>query len=333
MPPSLGTLRRTMLAPSLDAVGFARRGFPTGTAAATRLEAIPQAVVCGFEWGIEERRVATVERRLGFVEPELRGFAYEGATMAFTVRDAAFGGHRTRDLLGASGAAHIFLAYIGIGFAMARLPRPLWKKVLPDLPGSPFHPTMSWLAVDGYAFDRAYFDTARWVGRQRTTAPYPWQGCPGHPEYFPRAADQGVGRALWFIHAGAPDAVADAVEHYAEPRRADLWAGVGLAAAVAGGPPADGLAELRDRSGRYRPELALGAVFAIKARDYSGCVPEHTEAAAKELTGLSVPEAVGLADRTEPPASPDPPEPAPADGGPGVPRYERWRLAIRSRFA
>src|SRR5690242_6783686 len=132
----LGSLRRLVLTPSLADVTFARRGFPVTPTPATsraieRLEAIPQAVICGFEWGIDERDQWNVERRLELVEPELRGFAYEGATMAYTVRDAMAGGrgHRTRDLLAGPGRPHLFLTYIGIGFAMARLPRPLWKSV------------------------------------------------------------------------------------------------------------------------------------------------------------------------------------------------------------
>jgi len=87
-----------------------------------------------------------------------------------------------------------------MGFAMARLPRPVWKKILPDLTGDPYYPVMSWLAVDGYGFDRAYFDTKRWVDEQRVPKPYPWAGA---PDYFPRAVDQGIGRALWFICGGS----------------------------------------------------------------------------------------------------------------------------------
>ncbi len=58
-------------------------------------------------------------------------------------------------------------------------------------------PTMTWLAVDGYGFDRAYFEVERYVTRQERLRAYPWQG---RPDYFARAVDQGVGRALWFIH-------------------------------------------------------------------------------------------------------------------------------------
>src|SRR5262249_12665310 len=323
MPTVLGSLRRLLLTPSLTEVGFEARGFAVPPTEATRtLEAVPQAVVCGFEWGIDARSQWEVERKLAMVEPELRGFAYEGTTMAFTILDAMGlrRGTRTRDLLLGSGQPHIFLTYIGIGFAMARLPRPLWKKIMPDLTGSAYYPTMSWLAVDGYGLDLAYFHTTRWVDQQQVPARYPWDG---YPEYFLRAVDQGIGRALWFMHGGRAPAVAAAVGRFAEHRQADLWSGVGLAATFAGGcAPAD-LTRLREAAGQYRPELAQGSVFAVKARSFSGYLPEHTEAAAAALTGLGLDAAVRLAHRTE----------VPPDAGGEVPAYELWRQRIRASFA
>jgi len=202
---------------------------------------------------------------------------------------------------------------------MARLPRPAWKKVIPDLGGSPYHPTMSWLAVDGYGFDRAYFDTRRWVNEQYVPAPYPWAGS---PDYFPRAVDQGIGRALWFIHGAQPAGIAAAVGRFAEHRRADLWSGVGLAATFAGGCEPPGLAELRRASGAHWAELALGVVFAVKARTYASFVPTHTEITAAALADLSVDTAVEIADGTA--VDPD-------ESGP-VPPYEVWRDRIRVRL-
>jgi enediyne biosynthesis protein E2 len=324
MPTYLGALRRLVLSPSLDDVSFAGRGFPVPPSVATdRLEAVPQAVICGFEWAMETRTQRELVSRLALVDVELRGFAYEGATMALTVRDVmpGPGSHRTRDLLRGPGAPHLLLAYIGIGFAMARLPRPLWKKVVPDLAGSAYHPTMSWLAVDGYGFDRAYFDTAKWIDRQWRCPAYPWDGA---PDYFPRAIDQGIGRALWFVHAGQTADVAAAVDRFATQRRADLWSGVGLAATFAGGCPAPDLLALR-RTARaadpdYEAQLALGAVLAAKARSHAGYVPEHSEAAVRALADLSAGGASALADeatRVEPAS--------------GEPRYEAWRRAIRAR--
>ncbi|HZN70162.1 MAG TPA: DUF1702 family protein [Micromonosporaceae bacterium] len=324
MPTTLGSLRRLVLTPSLADVGFARRGFPVAPSDVTRmLEAIPQAVICGFEWGIDPRDQWEVERRLSLVTPEHRGFAYEGVTMAFTILDAMRGGRgtRTRDLLRGSGQPHIFLAYIGIGFAMARLPRPLWRKVIPDLSGTPYHPTMSWFAVDGYGFDKAYFETERWVDRQEVPATYPFQGAPG---YFPRAVDQGIGRALWFIHgAGVPEVVA-AVDKFAEHRRADLWSGVGLAATFAGGGTPESLARLRDEAGDAWTQVAQGSVFAAKARTYSGTVPAHTEEAVSILAGLTTDTATALADDVAV---------SETSGDASEPAYEQWRHRVREYLA
>jgi len=323
MPTILGSFRRLLLAPTLAEVSFAGRGFPaTASAATARLEAVPHAVVCGFEWGIDAREQWEVERRLAMVEPDLRGFAYEGTTMAFTVLDAmgVRRGHRTRDLLLGSGRPHIFLTYIGIGFAMARLPRPLWKKIMPDLSGSPYYPTMTWLAVDGYGFDLAYFHTRTHIDEQRVPAPYPWQGA---PDYFLRACDQGVGRALWFIHGGAPLEVSAAVRRFASSRQADLWSGVGLAATFAGGCDAEGLAVLRRAAGEHRADLAQGAVFAAKARDYAGHVPAHTDVAVAALADLSVPAAVAVADSFV----------AGPEDSAVLPQYELWRRRVRAQVA
>ncbi|HEX3588111.1 MAG TPA: DUF1702 family protein [Pseudonocardiaceae bacterium] len=323
MPTTLGALRRRILTPPLTDVTFAERGFPVQDTDATRkLESIPQSVICGFEWAMEARDLWEIERRLNLVDPEMRGFAYEGATMGFTVRDVMPGGRRdrTRELLLGPGHEHIFLAYIGVGFAMARLPRVLWRKVLPDLDESPYHPTMSWLAVDGYGFDRAYFQTATWVDEQYVCAPYPWQG---RPDYFPRAIDQGIGRALWFINGAVASSVVKAVDRFPEHRRADLWSGVGLAATFAGGSTERGLTAVRHGAGEeYQPDLALGMAFAVKARTYAGFVPPHTEIAASALGGVSVAQTVAITDDAEVREH---------DDG-DLPTYELWRQDIRSRF-
>lgn len=315
MSTTIGTLRRLVLAPSLSSVTFAARGFPGASSpAAVDLETIPQAVVCGFEWGIEARGTTEIERRLALTDPAVRGFVCEGATMACTVLDATAGGHRTRDLLHGAGRPHVLLAYIGIGFAMTRLPRVLWRRVLPDLDLAPFHPTMSWLCVDGYGFDLAYFHTRDYVNNQRVPAAYPWAGAAG---YFPRAVDQGVGRALWFIHGAQVAGVAAELARFDEARHADLWSGVGLAATFAGGASAEELAELNTVAGRHRAELAVGAVFAARARELARWVPEHTGLATEVLAGLTVPDAVALADRTT------------VTESTGMPAYERWRTRIR----
>jgi hypothetical protein len=320
--PALGALRKLMMAPSLDDVSFAGRGFAVAPTERTgQLEAVPQAVVTGFEWGIEDKDLATTERRLALVAPLNRGFAYEGATMACAIRDAMGPkGHRAADLLRGGGRPHIFLNYIGIGFAMAKLPRPLWKKLVPDLTEPDLYPAMKWLCVDGYGFDRAYFDTDTWVGGQRLDTPYNWDG---DPAYWQRAFDQGVGRALWFIHGGHIGNVSAAVRAFAGDRRADLWSGIGLAATFAGGSTAPDLAALREEAGDAVGHLAQGSVFAAKARHQAGFVPRHTEEAIHVFTGHTVAAVAALADEC---AASTP------QNGIG-PAYEVWRRNVRTRLS
>ncbi|MFE0644385.1 DUF1702 family protein [Streptomyces sp. NPDC058877] len=320
--PALGALRRLIMTPSLDDVSFAGRGFTVEPTERTRqLEAVPQAVVTGFEWAIEDKDLATTERRLALVDPLNRGFAYEGATMACAIRDTVGPrGHRTADLLRGGGRPHIFLNYIGIGFAMAKLPRPLWKKLVPELTEPDLYPAMSWLCVDGYGFDRAYFDTGTWVGGQRQDTPYDWDG---DPSYWQRAFDQGVGRALWFIHGGHVGSVSAAVRAFAGDRWADLWSGVGLASTFAGGTPAAGLTALRAEAGEHADHLAQGSVFAAKARHHAGHVPEHTAEAVHAFTGRTVDAVAALAD--------DCPATAP-EAGVG-PAYEVWRRGVRTQLS
>lgn len=319
----LGSLREFALTPPLDSVTFAVRGFaapPPPTA--DRLEAIPQSVILGFEFGISSRTEQEIVERIRLVREDLQGFAYEGATMALTIRDVMGGGAtgRTRGFLRGPAAPHIFLSFIGIGFAMARLPRRLWHKVVPDLAGTPYFPALSWLAVDGYGFDRAYFDTRRWVTGQHRPRPYAWQGA---PDYFPRAVDQGIGRALWFIHGADPDLAAAAALRFPAARQSDLFSGIGLAATFAGGADREGLETLVKAAGDFYPDLAQGVVFAAKARSQSGLRTPHTELAVREICALSVDEAAALAD-----------EAAAAARSAADPReYETWRVNTRRHFS
>lgn len=288
------------------------------------LSAIPQAVVLGFEQAMGETDGARLHARLALVDELHRGFAYEGATMAASILDALPGRLGPDDGAGATtavmtqaGLPHLLLNYIGIGFAMARLPRALWPRVLPhDIP-SPYHPGLAWLAVDGYGFDLAYFNPERYLRRQERPCPYAWLG--GQAWYFEKAVDQGIGRALWFAHAGSVAAVARAVERFAPVRRDDLWSGVGLAATFAG--HADDLAGLAPLAGNYAPDLRVGALLAAKARTEAGCEPPQLSESLMTLTGLSVESAVLLVDSADEGLADWP-----------LPRYATWRDRLRSRL-
>lgn len=311
---------RLLAAPRPDRTGYLHLGFAEGPdPARERLDRIPRSVVVGFEAACESADESELARRLDLLDPELLGFGYEGATMAWTILDAVSGTERTRRLLAGPGAPYLLLAYIGIGFAMRRLPRRLWRRVLPALDAGPFHPTLSWLAVDGYGFDLAYFRRPVYVDSRRRPEPWPWLG---HPEYFGRAVDQGIGRALWFVEGADTGRVAAAVGAFAADRRPDLWAGVGLAATYAGPGLDVPYGDLLTRAGTSAGHVGLGAVFAARARVAAGVVPDHTVVALDALTGLAPAAAAELADGCAVGADED-----------GVPAFELWRAAIVDRLS
>lgn len=309
----------TSVAPSMSSVTSVCLGHGSMTPERKALDRIPMTVVEGFRCAAAARDITDLQHRLDDLDPALRGFGYEGATMAYTIVDALAGGNRTRDLLDGPGRAHLLLSYIGIGFAMRRLPRMLWPRVLPDLDAPPYHPALSWLAVDGYGFDLAYFQTHKYVNEQRRPKPWPWLG---REDYFAHAVDQGIGRALWFIAGGKPEIAVDLLAGFPADRHADLWSGLGLASTFAG-PTADETpyVTLRELSGDHWVDLALGSGLASAARKASGHVPAHSEVASNAFTALDVAEAAVEAE-----------EAAATDDTAEMPAYGRWRSCLTVRL-
>lgn len=321
MPITSTSLLRLVAAPSLESVTAAAQGFPRADAAVREhLDRIPQAVVLGFEWAMDARGLADLEQRIRLMDEAHQGFAYEGAAMAYTILDAPRRGHRTQELLAGPALPHLFLAYIGIGFAMTRLPRPLWHRVLPDLDAPPYHPAMSWLVIDGLGFDLAYFHAQRWLRPEASRQPRPWPWL-GDRAYFRRAVDQGFGRALWFVAGANADAAGATISQFPVGRQGDLWSGVGLAAAFAG--PDSSLASRVTRvvPAEFAAHVACGATLAAAARVRGGYVPDHTQGAVTALTGWTPDEASTVADRCAPSAS--------VSG----PIYEQWRANIRDAWS
>jgi enediyne biosynthesis protein E2 len=322
-----GRLRRRLLAPTEGDVTFAARGFPVTDGPAVRhLEAVPAAVVRGFRGTVDGSPLPEVAARAASEPDALRGFHHEGAVMAACVVDAMDprGSTRARDLLTGPARDHVLLGWIGVGFALAKLPPRIWSRAVPDLDDVPHQAVLDALAIDGWAFDLAFFDPPRYLGRQERVPAVPWRGS---TDGVPRVADQGLGRALWFFHGAQVARVAAAVESFAPHRRPDLWAGVGLAATLAGGAAADDLRRLADAGdGGDADELALGAVLAARAAQDAaadtGTVPAHVATGVRALAGTTVRDAADLVTAL-----------APEPDASGVPAYLSWRERIRARFA
>ncbi|MCW2933280.1 MAG: hypothetical protein JWM19_4242 [Actinomycetia bacterium] len=311
-----GRLRCRLFLPDQSEVTFERRGFYAPDAyRQENLEKVGLKFLLGFEYGMGSRSLPEIESSLETIESAFRGFSYEGCAMALAVRDAIspVSRHWVRDLLAGRGAAHIYMAYIGVGWAMARLPRARWRAIAPR------DPLLRWLALDGYGFHQAYFRTSQYLTGQYQAPIHGWRSA-----YANRAVDQGIGRALWFANGADVAHVAAAIGKFAPARQGDLWSGAGLASVYAGGVDAAELMDMVKLAGEYRPHAALGAAFAGEARLRAGLVTAGTELGVKIHCGMSVEDAAAVTQETK--------EGLPEADGP-VPSYELWRERIRQRFA
>jgi len=306
-----GALRGRLFGIANDEARVERRGFTVKTLdIAAHLEAIGFSFIDAYNDAITASSLPPLIARLEAVSPEWRGFAYEGAAMGLTIRDAVCPGPSLwRAYVEGPALLHHYIAFVGRGWAFARLPGKIgWH--IRKLAGP-----LRWLVFDGYGFHQGFFDWPRTVDACK-----PDHGLHG---YALRAFDQGLGRSLWFVRGMDADAISDAISRFDATRHGDLWSGVGLAATYAGGIPPDALLDLAQASGAHLPSLVQGAVFAAEARHRAGIVTRHTEVATRLLCAMSVADAAHIALRAKPDETlPDP------EGF----HYEAWRRDIRQQF-
>jgi len=304
--------------PAASATRLSARGFHKKSDAAQQLlETVGRSFRAGYVYAVEARSPLEAEESLEKVPEQFRGFAYEGAAMGLAILDGLPlpGDWRIVRFLAGRADRYVYMTYVGVGWAMARLPRFRWSKLTaPD-------PLLRWLVLDGYGFHQAYFRTRQYVTKHYQQPRLPWPGG-RHAWYATRAVDQGIGRALWYVAGTDPHLVSELIDDFPATRRSDLYSGVGLAATYAGGADETELGTLRERAGRWRPNLAQGSAFAARAQVRAGLVPPHTETATRVFCGMSTEGAARVTD-----------EAVPERAAPNLPSYERWRQSIAESFA
>lgn len=150
------------------------------------------------------------------------------------------------------------------------------------------HPLWSWFIVDGYGFQHGFFESQRYLCSQDAIASH------GLDDYSSIVFYQGIGRSLWFVHAGNIEKIAEVI-NAAEPERiSHLWTGVGVAAAHSGGVAEAQLKALKEVSGPHHKHLAVGAAVAAHIRDVASTKSSTTEIGCAILSNCPAQAAAGI---------------------------------------
>lgn len=304
-----GKLRRRLFGLSEREALFSRRGFPAETEMVVYLEALGATFIRGYNAGLEADAQSQLAESLEATETDLVGFSYEGASMALALMDILTPWNRGRlnTFLNGPGKRHIYMVHIGAGWALARLGRAI----------EPFlnrcDPLFKWLVMDGYGFHQGYFHWHRYIEQHQPEAKL--------KGYAARAFDQGLGRALWFVGGADLKKVTATAMAFPKNRHADLFSGIGLAAAYAGKPSVEEFQQWLALPAEYLRPLRQGVAFAAEARRRAQNPAAHTETACLELCGMRATEAAACTDE----ALRDLP-----DDTDGTPAYEIWRQRLQA---
>jgi|SRR5271166_3405967 len=273
-----GWLNRRMFLDENEALFSVRRFERSSEHAQRRLELIGRTFIMGYNSVIKSKSLNEINDDLREVQAELRGFAFEGASMACSLLDVlSLRSPWFMRLLLGSGQQYVHLCWVGAGWACARLKALHWRfrrKVFKH------DPLLSTLAYDGWGFHEGYFSSQRYLCAQ-APAPAVLKG------YFRQVFDQGFGRSLWFVGGARATAIKSMIAPYPLERQADMWSGVGLACTYAGCTGRSNLETMLTIDSSFLPHLRQGVAFAATARMHSGNLIEDTHVAAEVLCGLS----------------------------------------------
>ncbi len=296
-------------------VCFERRGFhSTNELSRAHLERVGKCFLEGYHSAMDIDSIDVLGDVLSRLDRQYHGFAFEGAAMALALLDHVFPTWRSRwqQFLVGPGANHCYMLHVGYGWAIARLP---WLRRRPMQSSSRFDPVLRWLVLDGFGFHEGYFHWLRFVTAGEIPANLSGYGL--------RAFDQGLGRSLWFVVGADVGRISGAISAFRSERRADLWSGIGLACAYAGGADYSAITALRQSSECYASCLAQGAAFAAKARERAGNPADHTTMVCEALCGMPAASAAMVTDECLRNLRDSDIEPA----------FECWRQGIQIRMA
>src|SRR5579859_7086343 len=105
-------------------VEFDRRGFTySDPKVREHLETVGRTFLQGYSAAMAHDDQNLLAESLDQIQPEWRGFAYEGAAMALALKDGImFRSNALSRFAKGAGRRHIYMLHVGAGWAYARLP-------------------------------------------------------------------------------------------------------------------------------------------------------------------------------------------------------------------
>jgi hypothetical protein len=270
------------------AVSFAERGFDCADATVrASLEQVLRVFVAGYNVALRGRDYTLVSEQLANeFDPHHVGFAFEGAGMCYALFDllTPWTRSRLRAFTDAAAQKHDYIATVGAGFAVARIP---WGRRLLDRYLQSLEPAVAWCVIDGYGFHQGIFHR-EWFTVECREPPA------ALPPYAQKLFDAGVGRSFWWTQGASPTGIRRAIDRFPEVRRAEMWCGIGVAASYAGGVEERVLWELLEQSGAWSGDFLSGFFLSARMRQKGENPSPWTDRACTALLKMTTEEAADL---------------------------------------
>lgn len=273
-----------------EEASFKARGFDVCDPTVSRkLEQMLESFIGGYNLAVETQDKVELSRRLyAAFDNHHVGFAFEGVGLYLAMLDMLIPGvpYRLDSYFKGAGEHHDFIVAVGAGFAIARIP---WGLRAMEGYLRTLDPLIAWCVPCGYGFHEGFFKHKRFIDE---AGPLPASLSPLGRQLF----DSGLGRSLWWVKGADPSRIHAAIDRFPEDRRAELWAGIGIAACYAGGVGVSELQSLDELSGPYRADFLSGLPFAARLRQKAGNYSDTTELACRTLLDRSTDKVADMAE-------------------------------------
>ncbi|HWW19875.1 MAG TPA: DUF1702 family protein, partial [Steroidobacteraceae bacterium] len=150
----VSAMRAQLFGISGDQALFRRRGFKSARAKSQHvLEDIGKTFIDGYNFAVRSADPTLQSARLDSIPVDMHGFFVEGASMGFALFDivSPWPTRFFQEFIRQAASPHIYMAYVGAGWALARTSLRLsWRLGKTD-------PLLRWLMFDGLGFHHGYF--------------------------------------------------------------------------------------------------------------------------------------------------------------------------------